>query len=143
MLFKDIFNKIFILTIGLILPIILIILVKIVGYSEIVEELAKTLIVLFLILKLSLYKDKIFYSIYFAILFGLSENIFYLKNIFELGNLNIFFMRFVWVIPMHIATMLILTLSGTVKRWFIIIGFILAIIVHILFNNIIVNIIVH
>ena len=58
--------------VGLILPLLLIPLIKFTGYSEIVEEIAKELIVLFLILQLQTHKLQIFAGVVFLILFCLS-----------------------------------------------------------------------
>ena len=132
---KSLINKILIIIFGLILPILLIIIVRFTGYSEIVEEIAKAIIVLTLIMNIPSLRGKMLFGILFGFLFGLSENMFYLRNIFELGDFNIFLKRFIWTLPMHIITVLILTLSSSAKKWLIFFGLILAIILHILFNN--------
>ena len=61
---------------GLLLPVLLIPVVKFTGYSEIVEEIAKGLVVLFLILNLPTHKLQILGGIAFGFLFGVSENFF-------------------------------------------------------------------
>jgi len=126
--------KIFIILAGLILPILLIFIVKFTGYSEIVEEIAKALVVLFLILKLPNHKMQIFFGIIFGLLFGLSENFLYLNQIFQLGDFSIFWQRFLWVVPMHIITVLIMVFAGLSKKWVLIFGLVGAIILHTLFN---------
>lgn len=133
---------------GLVLPVFLISLVKFTGYSEIVEEIAKALVVLFLILapyrtcsgaglKLSSHKAQIFAGAIFGFLFGLSENIFYLNNIFQLGDFSIFWQRFLWTVPMHIITVLIILLPALKNKKLIILGLVGAIILHALFNGIV------
>ena len=126
---------IFILLAGLILPLLLIPLVKFTGYSEIVEEIAKALVVLFLILQLRTHKQQILAGIAFGLLFGVSENIFYLNNIFQLGDFSIFWQRFLWTVPMHIITVLVILFAGLIGKKWIILGLSGAIILHILFNK--------
>lgn len=148
--------------IGLILPAILIPVVSFTGYSEIIEELAKLLVVVFLILKLPNHKSphqtrisasganyqqssfwcggklQIVAGLLFGFLFGLSENIFYLTNIFNLGNFSVFLQRFIWTAPMHIATTLVILFSAISNKKFIVFGLAGALIIHILFNEILV-----
>ena len=75
--FSNIIKIFFIIILGFILPLLLIPVIKLVGYSEIVEEISKALVVLFLISKLSSWKIKIFIGIIFGFLFGLSETMFF------------------------------------------------------------------
>ena len=120
---------------GLVLPIFLIPLVKLTGYSEIVEEIAKALVVLFLILKLPTWKLQILGGIAFGLLFGVSENFLYLNNIFQIGDFSVFWQRFIWTVPMHIITVLVMVFAGLVKKWVIIFGLLGGIILHLLFNG--------
>jgi len=128
-------HKIFIILAGLILPILLIFVIKFTGYSEIVEEIAKALIVLFLIFKLPNHKMQIFFGVIFGLLFGLSENFLYLNQIFQLGDFSIFWQRFLWTVPMHIITVLIMVFAILSKKWILIFGLAGAIILHALFNG--------
>ncbi len=137
--FSNIIKIIFIIILGFILPLLLIPVIKLVGYSEIVEEISKALVVLFLISKLSSWKIKIFIGIIFGFLFGLSETMFFLNNIFQLGNFSIFWDRFFWTVPMHIITVLIMIISVLAGRKFLFFGFIGAIIFHLFFNFLIIN----
>lgn len=127
--------KIFIILAGLILPFLLIFIIKYTGYSEIVEETAKALVVLFLIFKLPNHRMQILAGVVFGLLFGLSENFLYLNQIFQLGDFSIFWQRFLWVVPMHIITVLIMLFAGLSKKWVLIFGLIGAIILHTLFNS--------
>lgn len=119
---------------GLVLPVFLIPLIKFTGYSEVVEEIAKTLVVFFLILNLPRPKLQILAGVGFGFLFGLSENFFYLNQIFQLGDLSVFWQRFFWTLPMHIITALVIVLSGLAGKKFLIFGFISAVVLHSLFN---------
>jgi len=122
---------------GLVLPLILIPLIKFTGYSEIIEEIVKALVVLFLIFKLPTGKSQILGGIAFGFLFGVSENIFYLNNIFQLGDFSVFWQRFIWTVPMHIITVLIMVLAGLAGKKWIVLGLAGAIILHTLFNGIV------
>jgi len=124
---------------GIVLPLILLPVIKITGFSEIVEEIAKALVVLFLILKLPTWKLQILGGIAFGFLFGVSENFFYLNNIFQLGDFSIFWQRFIWIIPMHIITVLVMVFAGLARKWFLIFGLAGAIVLHILFNGIVIE----
>ncbi len=137
---------VFLIIAGLVLPLFLIPLVKFTGYSEIVEEITKAWIVLFLILKFPSYKSQIFNGIVFGFLFGMSENFLYLNNIFQLGDFSIFWQRFFYTIPMHIITVLVMVFTGLIckkinptQKFFsaglIFLGLAGAIILHVLFNE--------
>lgn len=127
---------IFLMVSGLILPLILIIVVKFTGYSELVEEISKAIIVLFLILKFKTHRLQIIGAIVFGFLYGLSENLFYLNQIFQSGNLETFWERFILTVPMHILTVIIMVLISYSKKWLIIFGLLAALILHILFNGV-------
>jgi len=130
---------IFIVIAGLILPIVLIPLIKFTGYSEIIEETGKLLVILFLIFKLPNYKMQILAGMIFGLLFGLSENFLYLNQIFQTGDFAVFWQRFLWTVPMHIITVLMMVLLGMKKKWLIVFGLIGAVFLHILFNSILVK----
>ncbi|MBU0648537.1 PrsW family intramembrane metalloprotease [Patescibacteria group bacterium] len=133
-------NFILIIISGLILPLILMPIVKIVDYSEIIEEIAKALVVFFLIIKLPGLKQKIWLGILFGFFFGLSESIFYLNNIFQLGDLGVFWQRFLLTVPMHVMTVLVVLWFGLKNKKWIILGMMIAIIFHLTFNMILGNI---
>lgn len=119
---------------GLILPIVLIPVVRLTGYSEVFEEAAKALVVLFVILNMPTHKTQILAGIGFGFLFGLSENILYLNQIFQLGDLRVFGERFLWTAPMHVLTTLVILFSGLAGKKFIVLGFMGAAILHAMFN---------
>jgi len=137
--FETAIYGVFLFVAGLVLPVILIFIVRFTGYSEIVEEIAKALVVLFLILNFPALKQKIGAGILFGFLFGLSENFFYLNQIFQLGDFSVFWQRFLWTVPMHIITVLVMVFAGSVKKWVLIFGLTGAIILHALFNGIVVE----
>ncbi|MBU4348354.1 PrsW family intramembrane metalloprotease [Patescibacteria group bacterium] len=142
LLFNIAIYGIFLIVAGLVLPIILIPIVKITNYSEIVEEIAKALIVFFLILKLPSFKFKLAGAAVFGFLFGVSENFLYLNQIFQLGDFSIFWQRFLWTMPMHIITVLVMVFAGLARKRFLIFGLAGAIILHMLFNGIIIELLI-
>jgi len=119
---------------GLILPLVLMPVITLTGYSEIVEEIAKALVIFFIVLKLPLLKQKIWAVVLFGFLFGLSESIFYLNNIFQVGDFGLLWQRLLWIIPVHISTVLIIILPALKDRKWIFLGLASAIILHIIFN---------
>ncbi|MDP3882654.1 MAG: PrsW family glutamic-type intramembrane protease [Candidatus Staskawiczbacteria bacterium] len=130
-------NFILISAFGLILPMILIFVVHFTGYSEIFEEIVKMLVILFLVLKLPDFKLQIIGAVIFGFLFGLSESMLYLNNIFQIGDFSVFWQRFLFAVPMHIITVLVILFSGKMGKKFIIFGLAISIILHLLFNGLI------
>ncbi len=139
---------IFIFLAGLILPALLIPLVNLTAcpvadplcfgsYSEVIEELAKAAVVLLLILKLPTATTRLLAGLAFGFLFGVSESFFYLNNLFQLGNLGLFWQRLLWTVPMHMITAAVIVLSALINKKLIILGFIAALTLHLLFNNLI------
>lgn len=125
---------IFAILAGLVLPLVLIPIAKLTGHSEILEEIAKALVVIFLILKLPNFKTKIITAIIFGLFFGLSENLLYLSQFIQQGNLSPFWQRFDLTVPMHVLTVLIIFFLANFKKALALLGLILAIAVHLLFN---------
>jgi len=132
---------VFIILAGFILPMLLIPIVAVTGYSEVVEESVKALVVVYLIAKLASTKSKILAAVLFGLLFGLSESMLYLTNILQVGDMNVFVYRLMFTMPMHTATVLLMTLATLRVRWYILFGLVNAIILHLIFNNYIINLI--
>ncbi|MFH0779236.1 MAG: hypothetical protein V1928_00070 [Parcubacteria group bacterium] len=120
---------------ALILPVVILPIVKLFGYSEIIEEIARTIMVFFLILKLPSQKAQIVGAVVFGLLFGVSENMFYLNNFFQLGNFAVFWQRFLWTVPMHVIATLVILFSCLAGRKWIALGFVEAAILHLMFNS--------
>lgn len=119
---------------GLVLPIVLIFIINFTGQSEIIEEIGKVLVILFIILRNPSWKIRLEGAVVFGLLFGLSENMFYLINFLGTENYHIFLLRFITTIPIHIVTVLIIFIFTEIKKYFWIFGLILSILVHLLFN---------
>jgi hypothetical protein len=124
-----------IVVLGLILPICLIPIITFFPYSEIVEEVSKFFVVLFFILKLPASKTQLIVSGFFGVLFSVSESMLYLSQIIQFGDLSVFFERLLWVTPMHVLTVILMTLTGLASRWLLVFGLVAAIVLHALYNS--------
>lgn len=123
------------LLIALFAPLILIPLEKLFPWPHIFEELVKLLIV-YLLIKIEK-QQKIFvfnWVVFAGVLFTLSESIFYLINIFVLGDLTIISKRLFLTGILHIGTLLIMYLFGRKNNFVLIAGLILSIIIHYQYN---------
>jgi hypothetical protein len=123
---------------GLILPALLIPIVHLTGYSEIVEEIAKALIVFFLILPLPGLGRKLMWACIFGALFGISETVFYLPTILQNGTITLVLYRLLLTVPMHGLTATVLAFSGSFRKRYILLGLVTAIAIHLAFNDILV-----
>lgn len=101
-------------------------------YPYIIEEIAMTLLLLPV---LSENRGKqIKTAILIGLLFTFSEAVLYLFNIYLVGDIKTFFLRLIITAPLHVATPIIILLPTFYKKNLIIVGFILAAVVHYLFN---------
>jgi hypothetical protein len=104
-------------------------------YPEIVEEAIKAIAVFFLILRItSSIEQKVFLAIFFGLLLGFSESFFYLSNILASNQETIFIQRLFLTVPMHILTLLIMTFLGAVNKKLVLVGLVVSIAIHWLFN---------
>ena len=104
-------------------------------YPYIVEEISKAILIFFL-LKLP-NREKILGTIMIGFLFSFSETVLYLFNVFSVGSLQTLFLRFIFTTPMHIVTSLIILSSALINKNLIILGIIIAALVHYIFNLIV------
>ncbi len=125
---------------GLVLPAILIPVVALTENTVLVEELAKSIVVIFVIYKLPSGYAKLLAALVFGLLFGLSESMLYLNNIFQAGDLSVFGQRLLYTVPMHALTVIVMTILSMPSKWLMPIGIALAIGIHTEFNVYIVSI---
>ena len=104
-------------------------------YPYIVEEISKAILIFFL-LKLP-NREKILGTIMIGFLFSFSETVLYLFNVFSVGSLQTLLLRFIFTTPMHILTSLIILSSALINKNLIILGVIIAALVHYIFNLIV------
>ena len=127
-------NWLFLIFGGLFAPWILLPLVNFFGISEIWEEIIKVIFIIFVIWKFKKIKTQILAGLILGATFGLSESILYLNNFWQLGDLSLFLKRLIYTCPLHVLTVMIMTVISYKKRWLIILGFILAVLTHYIFN---------
>lgn len=120
--------------VGAILPFVLWPVEIILPYPFLVEEIAKAILVFFIILSTPKLKDKINFTILAGLLFSISESVMYLFNIYQVGSVETLFIRLILTIPLHIGTMLLILLFGLKRKALIPIGLIIASIIHYYFN---------
>lgn len=120
---------------ALILPLILIPIEKILPYPHIVEELVKLTLVLMIYQKeKQLKKSLLFILLLSGLFFTLSESIFYLINIFALGDLTVIPIRLLLTGTMHIGTLMIMYLFGRKNNVSLLISLYLSISIHFYYN---------
>ena len=98
------------------------------------EEIVKGIIIYFIVKEDTSRKSKITQALLFGFLFSLSETVLYLFNIYQMGNINTLFVRFILTTPLHMLTCLIIVLLGMKNKWLMIVGVILTGFIHLIFN---------
>lgn len=102
-------------------------------YPHIIEEIAKAIIIFFL-LKSPSTRQKIYGAVLVGFLFAFSEDVLYMLNIFSTGNFQTLILRFVLTMPMHIVTSVVILTSAIIDKRLIFLGIILAGFIHYFFN---------
>jgi RsiW-degrading membrane proteinase PrsW (M82 family) len=124
---------------SLILPFILWPIEYIFPYPFLIEEVAKYLVVLYI---LQIVKDdrlKVKVAIASGVFFALSETVIYIFNIQLVGSVETIILRLVLTIPLHVLTYLLILIPGMKDSRLAILGVIVAIILHYLFNLVVSN----
>ena len=119
---------------GILLPLVLIPIVAVTGSSEVIEELAKLAVIYLIIFRLPATESKIFGSILFAVAYGISETFFIASSMSSEAIPLVLSARFVFTIPMHIVTVLVVSTFGAWRRYLLPLGFLIAVIIHTAFN---------
>ena len=103
-------------------------------YPHVVEEIVKGFLV-YLILDVKETSVKIKTAIAVGILFSLSETVLYVFNFYTVGYLPFFFKRLLYTIPLHTITMLVILFPALKDKRLIVVGVILAGVLHFLYNK--------
>lgn len=123
------------LLLGLTLPLILIPIEIALSYPHIIEELAKLTLILIIFQKEKQLNKKLLTLVLLSgFLFTLSESIFYLINIFALGDLSMIPKRFLFTGMLHISTLLTMYMLGKKNNINLLISLLLSIIIHYFYN---------
>lgn len=102
-------------------------------YPYVVEELVRGILV-YTLLDLPDRLTKIKLAILIGVLFAFSESVLFLFNIQMVGNIQTYFVRLLVTIPLHVITTLVILLPALKDKKLIIVGVLLASLVHYLFN---------
>ena len=105
-------------------------------YPHFVEELAKSALI-FIFLKSLQDKRALLQVALAGALFAFSESVLYLFNIAAVGSLKTFFIRLAATTPMHIITFVIILSAVQINKRLIILGLVLAILIHYFYNLVI------
>lgn len=99
----------------------------------ILEEAAKVFLVSFFPAGFRL-KNKIILAACLGALFSLSEQVLYIFNLANFGQ-SLFFERLIVVGLMHSLTFVVIAISGHAKKGGLVLGFILASLIHFFYNR--------
>ncbi|MBP9716731.1 MAG: PrsW family intramembrane metalloprotease [Candidatus Levybacteria bacterium] len=119
---------------GAILPFILWPVEIVLPFPYLVEEIAKAILVFFIVQTVPKLKDKIQITLLAGLLFSISESVMYLFNIYQIGSLETLLIRLILTIPLHIGTMLLILLFGLKRKEMALLGLLLAVPIHYFFN---------
>lgn len=121
---------------GLCAPLVLIFVIHFTANSEVVEEICKLLFVLFVSMRIIGIR-RFYYAGLFAVTFAISESVLYLNTIIQIRDISLFWDRILITLPMHVLTTWIIVVFSFGNKKKIVIGLILAIILHMSFNYVV------
>ena len=101
------------------------------------EEIVKALLVYPLAISEIKFSDKVKLGVIIGVLFSITESVLYLFNIYQTGSLNTLLTRLLITTLLHVTTVLIILVPTKVSKYWIILGLLMAILVHYLFNAVI------
>lgn len=104
-------------------------------YPFFVEEIVKAFLILLVLKNKDNSTNKLYSAILVGALFSFSETVLYIFNIYTYGGLSTFFERILVTMPMHIVTAVIIYFCALKDRRLIILGVMIAALVHYLFNQ--------
>jgi RsiW-degrading membrane proteinase PrsW (M82 family) len=103
-------------------------------YPYLIEEIAKGILIYFISQNKIKYSKRVFLALSVGILFTLSESILYLFNIYYSRNLSLFFERLLFTGILHTLTSFVIFFSIRKQKYFLVLGILIAIIIHYLYN---------
>lgn len=106
---------------------------------ELVEESAKTILLLIFWRAFSSFDKKYTAALTIGLIFGLSEIIFYLNDIILSGHLDVLTWRLLLTLPMHISTPLLMVFCASKKISGLGWGLLASILLHYIFNTLVIN----
>lgn len=116
-------------------PLLLISIENVLPYPYLIEELAKLLIVMVILHQEKQFNRKFFYIALLAgVLFALSESVFYLINIFALGDVSLFPKRLLATGVLHAGTIMLMYYGGRRNRAGLFLALLLSMVIHFGYN---------
>ncbi len=103
-------------------------------YPELIEELAKAIVVLLILFHVEGTRNRLILGCAFAFLFSLTENIIYGLNHAAVQAVAYFLERTLYVTPMHMATVAVMVISSRKSAWLLPLGTAAAVAVHVIYN---------
>jgi hypothetical protein len=103
-------------------------------YPYLVEEIAKGLLIYWIISSDETTTLKLKIVVAVGVLFSFSELVLYLFNIYLVGDISTIFVRLALTTFLHVVTSLIIFIPGIKDRRLMVLGLILAVVIHYLFN---------
>jgi hypothetical protein len=126
-------NLLLIIALSLVMPLLLLPLETLFPFPYIFEEIAKAVLVL-LIINQSRTSRQIILLVLSGFFFSLSEGVLFLGHAFSRGNPTLFFPTFFSILVVHSLTLSVIYFPTHIKREFIFLGLIAAILIHYHFN---------
>lgn len=124
-------------------PLPIMVLEWIIPFPSVIEEFFSVLIVVFILKEEKKIKRKLINLVILSgILFSISESFLYLTNILALGNMKLFFVRLIFTTLIHTSNIIFIYLLGKRGVYWLIVSVVIAILMHYLYNNFFVYLIV-
>jgi hypothetical protein len=133
---NDTIRLVFVAILTLILTFVLIFLEQtILPLPWFLEELAKALVIFYLILPIPGRSSRLLGALVFVLVFTLSENIFYFLNFVQQSSIDQYLWRFIWPTLMHMLTVFLILFFSWRDRRLVFVAMIITMMVHYLYNT--------
>ncbi len=119
------------------LPLPLLFLEAIAPVPFLIEEMVMAILILFIVRSSIEERWKLPAVVLAGFLFSISETMFYLINYLSIGQSYLVFIRFLFTGSMHVLTTIVIYLFARKRGYSVLIGLILAILIHFVFNTLI------
>lgn len=103
-------------------------------YPYIIEEIAKAALIYWVAASDETTTLKVKIVVAVGVLFAFSESVMYLFNIYMVGNISTLFQRLALTTSMHVITSLVIFIPGIKHKKLIVLGAIIAGVIHYFFN---------
>jgi hypothetical protein len=123
------------LLISLSAPLLLLPVEKLLPYPYVIEEAVKFFVASNLNKNNPTKKITYFWAALCGLLFTLSESIFYLVNIFALGDIKLFFYRFAFTGILHTTTILLMLFLLRKGKFAAAAGIVFSVVIHYFYNS--------